>query len=109
MPQPVILSAAKDLGRTSAVRLPRSFAALRMTGAALIVAILGVDVALAGSIRATVKAEKPIRKVWAVQREQTSLGTMAKPFDGAVLNGKLFVENVPPGRYDLKFQFDEGT
>ena len=82
---------------------------IRSLGAVLVVSLASASGALGGSIRATVKADQPIRKVWAIQREQTSLGTMAKPFDGAVLNGKLFVENVPPGRYDLKFQFDQGT
>jgi hypothetical protein len=75
----------------------------------MLVSAMSCALARAGSIRATVKAGEPVKKVSAIQRELTSLGTMSKPFEGKLTDGKLSIENLPPGRYDLKFETASGS
>jgi hypothetical protein len=64
----------------------------------------------AGSIKAQVQADEPIRKVWAVQRDATAGGTYNKPFEGKLEGDRVTIENLPvPGRFDLRFETDSGT
>jgi hypothetical protein len=75
--------------------------------AAMAMSCLGAR-AYAGSIKAQVQADEPIRKVWAIQRDATAGGTYNKPFEGKVEGDRVVIEGLPVGRFDLKFETESG-
>ena len=76
--------------------------------------------ARAGSIRATIEADEPVKRVWAIERRPGQLtaskgkvhdvGMYGHPRQGTVKDGEIVIENLPvPGQYDLKIETTSGA
>ena len=75
--------------------------------------------AFGGVIRATLDANEPIKRVWAIQRrvgtlttskgKKHDIGIYANVHEGKVVGRKIVIDNLPvPGLYDLKIETGRG-
>ena len=64
--------------------------------------------ARAGSIEATVQSDVRIVSVSAVGRRASAIGVYPEPISGRMVEGRMVFQDVPPGRYDLRFDTPEG-
>lgn len=64
--------------------------------------------ASAGSITATIETKEPVRKVYAVRWDNTPTGQYARVFEGRIDGDRVVINDLTPGRYNLRFETRDG-
>ncbi|MCE9592534.1 MAG: hypothetical protein K8S99_18660 [Planctomycetes bacterium] len=77
--------------------------------APLVLALVAAS-AYAGSISGTIAGDAKVTKVWAVLRDPTKTGVLAKPVVGRIEGDHFVIDGLEiGGPYDLRIQTDHGT